>query len=30
MMSPTHFTDTAIAGAAAGLTKSGLTDFGAK
>jgi microsomal dipeptidase-like Zn-dependent dipeptidase len=30
MMSPTHFTDTAIAGAAAGLTKSGLSDFGSK
>ena len=28
MMAPTHFTDTAIAGAAAGLTKSGLTDLG--
>lgn len=28
MMAPTHFTDTAIAGAAAGLTKGGLTDLG--
>ena len=30
MMSPTHFTDTPIAGAAAGLTKGGLTDFGSE
>lgn len=30
MMSPTHFTDTAVAGAAAGITKSGLTDFGSE
>ena len=28
MMAPTHFTDTAVAGAAAGVTKSGLTDLG--
>jgi microsomal dipeptidase-like Zn-dependent dipeptidase len=28
MMAPTHFTDTAIAGAAAGMTKTGLTDLG--
>ena len=28
MMSPTHFTDTAIAGAAAGMKKNGLTDLG--
>ena len=28
MMAPTHFTDTAIAGAAAGMKKSGLTDLG--
>jgi membrane dipeptidase len=28
MMAPTHFTDTAIAGAAAGMTKGGLTDLG--
>lgn len=28
MMAPTHFTDTAIAGAAAGLNKSGLTGLG--
>jgi microsomal dipeptidase-like Zn-dependent dipeptidase len=28
MMAPTHFTDTAVAGAAAGLTKAGLTDLG--
>jgi membrane dipeptidase len=28
MMAPTHFTDTAIAGAAAGLNKGGLTDLG--
>src|SRR6185437_12277392 len=28
MMAPTHFTDTAVAGAAAGVTKTGLTDFG--
>ncbi|HEU4415199.1 MAG TPA: dipeptidase [Candidatus Angelobacter sp.] len=28
MMAPTHFTDTAIGGAAAGLTKGGLTDLG--
>jgi membrane dipeptidase len=28
MMAPTHFTDTAIAGAAAGMTKAGLTDLG--
>ena len=28
MMAPTHFTDTAIAGAAAGVTKGGLTDLG--
>jgi membrane dipeptidase len=28
MMAPTHFTDTAVAGAAAGMTKSGLTDLG--
>ena len=28
MMAPTHFTDTAIAGAAAGLKKDGLTDLG--
>jgi microsomal dipeptidase-like Zn-dependent dipeptidase len=28
MMAPTHFTDTAIAGAAAGITKNGLTDLG--
>jgi membrane dipeptidase len=28
MMSPTHFTDTAIAGAAAGMKKDGLTDLG--
>jgi len=30
MMAPTHFTDTAIAGAAAGLTKSGLSGFGSE
>lgn len=28
MMAPTHFTDTAIAGAAAGMKKNGLTDLG--
>jgi microsomal dipeptidase-like Zn-dependent dipeptidase len=28
MMAPTHFTDTAIAGAAAGMKKEGLTDLG--
>jgi membrane dipeptidase len=28
MMAPTHFTDTAVAGAAAGLKKGGLTDLG--
>jgi len=28
MMAPTHFTDTAIAGAAAGVNKGGLTDLG--
>src|SRR5579859_1178806 len=28
MMAPTHFTDTAIAGAAAGMSKGGLTDLG--
>ena len=28
MMAPTHFTDTAFAGAAAGMNKSGLTDLG--
>jgi microsomal dipeptidase-like Zn-dependent dipeptidase len=28
MMAPTHFTDTAVGGAAAGLKKNGLTDFG--
>ena len=28
MMAPTHFTDTAIAGAAAGIKKNGLTDLG--
>lgn len=28
MMAPTHFTDTAVAGAAAGMQKSGLTDLG--
>jgi membrane dipeptidase len=28
MMAPTHFTDTAIAGAAAGMKKTGLTDLG--
>ena len=28
MMAPTHFTDTAVAGAAAGVTKAGLTDLG--
>lgn len=28
MMAPTHFTDTAVAGAAAGVTKTGLTDLG--
>jgi membrane dipeptidase len=28
MMAPTHFTDTAVGGAAAGLKKDGLTDFG--
>lgn len=28
MMAPTHFTDTAVAGAAAGVTKAGLTDMG--
>jgi membrane dipeptidase len=28
MMAPTHFTDTAIAGAAAGMNKGGLTDLG--
>lgn len=28
MMAPTHFTDTAIAGAAAGMTKGGLTSLG--
>jgi microsomal dipeptidase-like Zn-dependent dipeptidase len=28
MMAPTHFTDTAIAGAAAGINKGGLTDLG--
>lgn len=28
MMAPTHFTDTAVAGAAAGISKGGLTDFG--
>src|SRR5262249_14594801 len=28
MMAPTHFTDTAIGGAAAGLSKGGLTDLG--
>lgn len=28
MMAPTHFTDTAIAGAAAGIKKDGLTDLG--
>lgn len=28
MMAPTHFTDTAIAGAAAGMKKAGLTDLG--
>jgi len=28
MMAPTHFTDTAIAGAAAGMQKGGLTDLG--
>jgi microsomal dipeptidase-like Zn-dependent dipeptidase len=28
MMAPTHFTDTAVGGAAAGLTKGGLTDLG--
>lgn len=28
MMAPTHFTDTAVAGAAAGMSRSGLTDFG--
>jgi len=30
MMAPTHFTDTAIAGAAAGMKKEGLTDLGRK
>ena len=30
MMAPTHFTDTAIAGAAAGMKKDGLTDLGRK
>ena len=30
MMAPTHFTDTAIAGAAAGMQKGGLTDLGRK
>lgn len=28
MMAPTHFTDTAVAGAAAGVNKGGLTDLG--
>jgi membrane dipeptidase len=28
MMAPTHFTDTAVAGAAAGINKGGLTDLG--
>jgi microsomal dipeptidase-like Zn-dependent dipeptidase len=28
MMAPTHFTDTAVAGAAAGMKKGGLTDLG--
>jgi microsomal dipeptidase-like Zn-dependent dipeptidase len=28
MMAPTHFTDTAVGGAAAGMKKGGLTDFG--
>lgn len=28
MMAPTHFTDTAIAGSAAGMTKGGLSDLG--
>lgn len=28
MMAPTHFTDTAVGGAAAGVKKNGLTDFG--
>ena len=28
MMAPTHFTDTAISGAAAGMSKGGLTDLG--
>lgn len=28
MMAPTHFTDTAVAGAAAGINKAGLTDLG--
>lgn len=28
MMAPTHFTDTAVAGAAAGMKKDGLTDLG--
>jgi microsomal dipeptidase-like Zn-dependent dipeptidase len=28
MMAPTHFTDTAVGGSAAGLTKAGLTDLG--
>jgi len=28
MMAPTHFTDTAIGGAAAGMSKGGLTDLG--
>jgi membrane dipeptidase len=28
MMAPTHFTDTAIAGSAAGMSKGGLTDLG--
>jgi len=28
MMAPTHFTDTAVAGAAAGIDKGGLTDLG--
>lgn len=28
MMAPTHFTDTAVAGAAAGMKKEGITDFG--
>lgn len=30
MMAPTHFTDTAVAGAAAGMKKNGLTELGRK